>query len=119
MGHVNVKLRLSNPVNPDAGSIEGTALIDTEATFTTIPEEISRKLGLPSTGKRKVRTATQLETLEQSFLSVEINGDVTVTPVLVSEKLDKILVGVITLEALGLTVDPTTGQLKETETYLL
>jgi len=119
MGHVNIKLRLSNPVNPGAGSIEGTALVDTGATFTTIPKEISRKLGLLPTGKRKVRTATQFETLEQSFVSVEINSEVSVTPVLVSEKLDKILVGVITLEALGLTVDPTTGQLRETETYLL
>jgi aspartyl protease family protein len=46
-------------------------------------------------------------------------GYLTVTPILVSDTLDKILVGVITLEALGLTVDPTTGQLKEAETYLL
>ena len=72
MGHVNVKLRLANPVKPDVGFVEGTALVDTGATFTTIPKEISKKLGLLPTGKRKVRTATQIETLEQSFLSVEI-----------------------------------------------
>jgi len=119
MGHVNVELRLANPVNPTGTTMEATALVDTGATFTTIPRKISDKLGLRVTGKRKVRTATQIVTLEQSFASVEINGNLTVTPVLISETLDKILVGVITLEALGLTVDPTTGQLKEAETYLL
>ena len=119
MGHVNVKLKLANPVSPSGTAIEASALVDTGATFTTIPRHMSEKLGLRVTGKRRVRTATQLETLEQSFASVEINNNLTVTPILISDTLDKILVGVITLEALGLTVDPTTGQLKEAETYLL
>ena len=52
-------------------------------------------------------------------LPTSVVESVNVTPILVSDTLDKILVGVITLEALGLTVDPTTGQLKEVETYLL
>jgi clan AA aspartic protease len=119
MGHVNVKLKLANPVNPSGAPVETTALVDTGATFTTIPRGISEKLGLLATGKRKVRTATQIEILEQSFASVEIDGNLTVTPVLVSETLDKVLIGVITLEALGLAVDPTTGRLNEAETYLL
>jgi aspartyl protease family protein len=119
MGHVNVKLKLGNPVSPSTTAIEASALVDTGATFTTIPRHMSEKLGLRVTGKRTVRTATQFETLEESFASVEINGNLTVSPILVSDTLDKILIGVITLEALGLTVDPTTGQLKEAETYLL
>lgn len=119
MGHVNVKLKLANPVSPGGTAVEASALVDTGATFTTIPRHVSEELGLRVTGKRRVRTAAQLEILEQSFASVEINGNMTVTPILVSDTLDKILVGVITLEALGLTVDPTTGQLKEAETYLL
>lgn len=119
MGHVNVKLKLANPVNPSRASIEARALVDTGATFTTIPREIFEKLDLRPTGRSRVRTATQTESLEQSFASIEIDGNLTVTPVLISETLDKILVGVITLEALGLTVDPTSGQLKEAETYLL
>lgn len=114
-----MKLKLANPVNPSGASIEATALVDTGATFTTIPRDIFEKLDLRSTGRRRVRTATQTESLEQSFASIEIDGNLTVTPVLISETLDKILVGVITLEALGLRVDPTSGQLKEAETYLL
>lgn len=119
MGHVSVRLKLANPVDPKGATIDAIGLVDTGATFTTIPRDLSDKLGLRATGKRKVRTATQFESLEQSFVSVEIDGNLTVSPVLISETLDKILVGVITLEALGLMVDPTTGQLKEAETYLL
>lgn len=119
MGHVDVKLRLTNPVDSSKPSVEAMALVDTGATFTTIPRGMAEKLGLRVMGKRRVRTATQIETLDQSFASLEINGNTTVNPVLVSETLDKVLVGVITLEALGLMVDPLTGELKESETYLL
>jgi len=38
---------------------------------------------------------------------------------LVSDKMDKTLLGVFTLEALGLTVDISTGKLKEAEILLL
>lgn len=109
---------MANPLSPSATAIEASAFVDTGATFTTIPRHISEKLGLRVTAKLMVRTATQLETFEQSFASVEINGDLTVTPILLSGTPDKILVGVITLEGLWLTVDPTTGQLKEAEAYL-
>lgn len=119
MGHVNVKVKLANPVGPSGRNFESTGLVDTGATFTTIPRQVFDKLGLTITGKRKVRTATQLETLDESFASVEIDGNLTVTPVLVSDTLEKILIGVITLEALALKVNPTTGKLEEAETYLL
>ena len=118
MGHVNVKLKLTNPVDPTR-SLESVALVDRGATFTTIPRQLFESLGLTATGKRKVRTATRLETFEESFLAIEIGGDQPVTPVLVSDTLQKILIGVITLESLALAVNPTTGKLEEAETYLL
>ncbi len=42
-----------------------------------------------------------------------------VTPLLISDTLETVLIGVITLEAMGLAVDPGTGQLKESEVFLL
>jgi len=118
VGHVNIIVKLTNPVDPTR-SLESVALVDTGATFTTIPRQLFESLGLTVTGKRKVRTATKLGTLEESFLAIEIGGDQTVTQVLVSDTLDKILVGAITLESLALAVNPTTGKLEEAETYLL
>ncbi len=119
MGHVTVNIRLANPVLGLRDKISDKALVDTGATFTTIPQATARKLRLKSIGKRRVSTAAKSQVLDQSFAYVEIDGRNTVTPLLISKTLDKILLGVITLEALGLSVDPTKGRLKEAETLLL
>jgi len=118
MGHVNFKLKLANPIELEKG-IEESAIVDTGATFTTLPLSIANNLNLKVIGKIKVKTATKTELLDQSYAYIEINNKRTVTPVLISETLDRILIGVITLESLGLAVDPTTGQLKEAEILLL
>jgi len=115
---VNIKLKLANPIELEK-SIEELAIVDTGATFTTLPLSIAKNLNLNVIGKIKVKTATKIDQLDQSYAYIEINDKKTVTPVLISKTLDRILIGVITLEALGLAVDPTTGQLKEAEILLL
>jgi clan AA aspartic protease len=119
MSHVTVKLKLGNPVSKSREKIVDKALVYTGSTFTVVPRSIATKLGLRSLGKRRVETANRSQLLEQSFAYIEVDGKNTVTPLLISGTLDKILIGVITLEALGLMVDPTKGTLKDTETLLL
>ncbi len=119
MGHVEVKVSLSNPLLSGRGKVVEKALVDTGATFTTIPQPIARKLGLKSIGRRRVKTTSRSQTLDESFAHIQVDGKSTVTPLFISETLDKILVGVITLEALGLSVDPAKGTLRATETLLL
>src|SRR2546425_5464392 len=110
MGHVEVKVSLSNPIREGGTEVVEKALMDTGATFTTIPRKIARKLKLKSIGKRRV-TADRKLLLDESFAYVEVDGRRTGTPLLISRTLDKILLGVITLEALALAVDPTKGRL--------
>ena len=55
----------------------------------------------------------------ESFALVEVKGRRTTTLILVLRGLTRALIGVITLEALGLTVDPATSELKEVEILLL
>ncbi len=119
MGHVTIRVSLSNPVLAGKGKVVEKALVDTGATFTTILQPVARKLGLKSIGKRRVKTAARSQILDESFAHISVDGRSTVTPLLISKTLDKILIGVITLEALGLSVDPTKGTLKESETLLL
>lgn len=116
---VEVKVRLSNPVLSGGRKVVEKALVDTGATFTTVPQSIARKLKLKSIGKRRVTTADRRLLLDESFAHIEVDGKSTVTPLLISRTLDKILIGVITLEALGMAEDPTKGTLKATETLLL
>jgi len=117
MGHVTVEAKLTSPTSKKTLTAE--SIIDTGATFTTIPQTISRKLKLPAVAKRKVRTASGEETLTESYLIIEILNEKTATPVLINPKLDRVLIGVITLEALALKVDPKTGKLEKTELLLL
>lgn len=91
MGHVTITVSLSNPILAGRGKIVEKALVDTGATFTTIPQPIARKLGLKSIGKRQVKTAARSQTFNESFAHIEVNGRSTVTPLLISTTLDKIL----------------------------
>jgi clan AA aspartic protease len=117
MDHIWVDAKLVNPLTGQDEKV--SALIDTGATFTVVPYEICKKLGLKIVGKKRVETAKGYTELDESFLLLEVSGRSGVTPVLISKELKDVLIGVITLEALGLTVDPSTGELKEARILLL
>ena len=117
MGHVWVEARLVNPVN--GVELKTLALVDTRVTYTVIPWSIYEKLNLMIVGKKIAETAKGPTELDESFLVIEIKGKKAVTPVLISRDLKDFLVGVLTLEALGLAVDPTTGELNESRILLL
>jgi predicted aspartyl protease len=93
--------------------IETRALVDTDATLTVIPESMARELGLKVTGRSKVETGMGVIELNRSRAYVEIMGRSDIVPVLISNIIDKVLIGVTTLEILELEVDPLTGKLKE------
>lgn len=114
MGHVTVIATISNPSDPSKRITEA-ALIDTGATSSVLPARLMTQLGLEITGYRKVRTADGEQELPRAAASIEIAGKQEITPVLVSEKIDRGLIGVVTLELLELSVDPVSGQLKEME----
>jgi len=117
VGHVWVKAKVINPLS--GVNVEEEALVDTGATYTVMPWRTYEKLGLKVVGEKDVETAKGLTRLDESFAVVEIEGKRGLTPLLVSRDLKDLLIGVLTLEALGLTVDPTTGKLKETRILLL
>ncbi len=117
MGHVYTKVTISNP--GDAGKKSTVeAMVDTGATFTVVPKRLAVELDLPITGKGKVRTATGEVVLQRARALIQIDGKSEINPVFLSDTLDRVLVGVITLETLSLTVDPTSGELTEAELFL-
>jgi len=116
--HVYTDAEIVNPEKPTL-RVKTKALIDTGATYTVISERISKELGLKMRGKKVVKTAKGPATLSVSYAEILIGKRSGVSTVLVSNELDQPLIGVVTLEIVGLTVDPTTGQLKEVEALLL
>ena len=119
MGHVRVPISLANPEHRERVEVIPDALIDTGATWTTLPRSIADRLELKSLGEITDRTASAVQTLEQSYAYIEIGEKRSVSPVLISETLEIVLVGVLTLEALAMAVDPGTGPLRESEVLLL
>lgn len=67
------------------------ALIDTGATFTTLPKTIADKLKLSEVTRRKVKTDSGGEILPESYVTINVMGEKTTTPVLVSDKIDRAL----------------------------
>jgi aspartyl protease family protein len=119
MGHVRVSVRLANAERREDGVEVDEALVDTGATRTTIPRDVAGKLGLQVIGRMAAKTAAGPQQLDQSYAYIELAGKTMVTPLLISDTLDTMLIGVITLEAMGLAVDPVTGSLRESEVFLL
>jgi predicted aspartyl protease len=93
--------------------------VDTSTILTVVPRRVAEELQLPVIGKRRAATAKGTAELDECIGVVEVMGRKAYVHMLVSNDVDIVLIGAITLETLGLEVDPTTGKLKETTTYLL
>ncbi|MEZ0318763.1 MAG: aspartyl protease family protein [Pyrobaculum sp.] len=106
-----VRARLS-----DAGGrrvVEVEALVDTGAMLSVIPHRLAEDLALEVTGKVPVMTAGGRVELERTRVWIDLEDRGDVVPAVISDVIDKVLIGVTTLEVLGLQVDPVTGKLKE------
>jgi predicted aspartyl protease len=68
---------------------------------------------LKTTGSNIVETGVGKIKLDRSRAWLELEGKNEMIPVLISDTIDKVLIGVTTLEILGLQVDPIEGKLKE------
>jgi len=112
MGHVEVEVGVGDL---EGGKIMRTkALVDAGAILTIIPEDLANRLGLKRVGEKvKVVTASGFEELELSHALIEIGSKRRITPVLISNKIDRVIIGVVTLEAMQLRVNPVTEKLEE------
>jgi len=119
MGHVRVRIKLANP-STRADTVEvSDALVDTGATLTTVPRTLADRLNLDVVEKHTTRSVAGPVEVEQSYAYFEYDGRRTVTPVWINDAYPGVLIGVVTLESLGLQVDPGSGKLTNSEFLLL
>ncbi len=119
MGHVRVPIKLANPNDRAIQLSVESALVDTGATWTTVSRAIANQLRLEITGRQLVRSAAGLVSIDTSYVFFEYDGRSMVTNIWVSDTYPGVLIGVVTLESLGLAVDPGTGKLTDSELLLL
>ena len=88
-------------------SVSDEFLVDTGSSYTVIPNKMADQLGLKSTKSQKFSLADGT-TIQRNLSSaiVKLDGNEAATTVVIGQKDDSPILGVITLEGMGLMVDP-------------
>lgn len=106
MGLTKVTLQITNPENPKK-SLRDEFLVDSGAFYTVLPKKMVDKLGLKPNFQQQFSLADGT-TIQRPIGSAYIifEGKKTASPVVLGKPNDSPLLGVLTLEALGLILDP-------------
>ena len=113
MGLTHVLVELRSLAAPN-GAFQAEFLVDTGATDCVVPASALERIGVDPQGARLYELAdgTRRE-YRFGFVRIEVMGEVTVGRALFGLEETEPVLGVTALESAGLTVDPTTQQLKK------
>ncbi|OGD54527.1 hypothetical protein A3J78_01840 [Candidatus Beckwithbacteria bacterium RBG_13_35_6] len=106
MGIITVKLKVSNPKKKNK-TLEKDFLVDSGAQYTVLPENDWKKLDIQPTKVQSFGLADGRvikRKIGWAFLEYENNSGYS--PVVLGKKNDSNLLGVVTLEMMGLALDP-------------
>lgn len=108
-----------NPASPERSeTVE--LIVDTGAVYTIVPRDILEELKIERRGSRVFQTVNRQKMKRDIGVAIiEYLDRVAGTNVIFGEEDDIPVLGVTTLEELGLEVDPVSKQLKPTVLYLL
>ena len=119
MGYVRVKVKISNIERPEK-SREIELIADTGAIYTIVKRKTLEELEIKPIGRKRFKLADG-DVIERDvgICRIDIGEVFTHSIVVFGEEKDAELLGVTTLEELGLQVDPVTGELKQMDLMLL
>lgn len=101
-----VALRVKNPQKPSQ-IIEADFLVDSGAAYTVLPQALVKKLDLkPSFKQEFILADGRKVTRNISSAFIEYQGREVASPVVLGRERDSLLLGSLTLEALGLILNP-------------
>ncbi len=113
MGHVHQRVQLSAERELDV-----SMFVDTGATFSVLPDTLADEIGVSRMGKTyeiQLADGTPIE-MDVGVAIFRVLDRVAPSTVLIGKVAEPVL-GVETLEALGLTVDPSAGVLRKKRAY--
>jgi clan AA aspartic protease len=106
MSLTHVKATVANPASPRK-TAKLTFLVDSGAIYSIVPGETLRRLGIKSHSTQTFTLADGTEIKRRMGDAIFIiNGKRRASPVIFGEKGDSILLGTVSLEALGFLLDP-------------
>lgn len=112
MGLTHLELSVANPARPRRG-VRLQFLVDSGAVYSVVPATILRRLGVRPHSKRTFILADGSK-LERRLgdASFRLDGRQGASPVIFGEKGDSVLLGAVSLEALGVILDPMKRELR-------
>ena len=112
MGLTHVKAKIANAARP-ARTAQLTCLVDSGAVYSVVPAKILRRLGIKPHSSRTFTLADGTAITRRLGDAIfRINGEQGASPVIFGEEGDSTLLGSVSLEALGLMLDPIKRVLK-------
>lgn len=112
MGLTHIDLKVANPARPRR-EVKVRFLVDSGAAYSVVPATVLCRLGIKPSSKWVFILAdgTSIERKLGNAL-FRMNGEEGASPVVFGEEGDSILLGVVSLEALGLILDPIKRELR-------
>ncbi len=112
MGLTSVRVRIGNPADASRG-VEAEMLVDSGAIFSVVPADELRALGIvPEKTERFSLADGTAVTRRVGIARFEVAGRSGGAPVIFGEPGDAWLLGVLSLESLGLLLDPFKRELR-------
>ena len=110
MGTFRVNIDIGDPQGRENQPVE--ALVDTGATYTTLPDSLRRRLGVPSDRRAEFELADgSIIERDVGQTRVRINGTSAIVPVVFADEGSEPLLGAGTLKIFRLSVDPVRQEL--------
>lgn len=112
MGLTTLTIEVGNPANPEiTESVE--FLIDSGAVYSVVPTPILEKLGIKPLAEEEFRLANGEKIIRKKGVALfKYRDKIGGADVIFGEGGDSTLLGALTLEALGLVLDPLKRELK-------
>jgi clan AA aspartic protease len=112
MGLTYIKVQIANPARPRRNATL-KFLVDSGAAYSVVPTPVLRRLGIKP-GKTKSFILADGTEIKRSLGEAlfRLNGEKGTSPVIFGEEGDSTLLGSVSLEALGLILDPFKRELR-------
>ena len=112
MGLTFIDVIIANPGNPRKAK-KLSLLVDSGAIYSVVSKEVLRQLGLKPHSTKTFTLADGSEIRRKiGDATFKLNGHQGASPVIFGEKGDSALLGTVSLEALGLLLDPIRRELR-------
>jgi len=112
VGLTYIQASIANPARPRR-SAKLKFLVDSGALYSVVPARVLRRLGIKP-GKTKTFILADGTEVKRSLGQAlfRLNGDEGASPVIFGETGDSVFLGIVSLEALGLILDPLKRELR-------